>query len=493
MNVPQPGSVAFSPNGQLLASANEGGGAGDLSVFAVNASSGALNQVTGSPYTTGQAPESVAFGPGGGLLAVANVRSGSFSVYGLPAPTPTISSPAPGTNPTYAVGAAVTSSFSCADAQYGPGVASCADSNGQAAPDGQLATSTPGQYTYTVTALSSDGESASAQSTYTVAAAPIVSVTTPVSEHSYSLDATVPASFGCSDGVNGPVIAPGGCSGTVADGAAIDTATLGSHSFTVTATSRDGQSTSRTVTYSVTATPVPPGPGPAPGTPVPGLGAVSTSHTQGDGRRHVYRAARAAVRWCRGGVRRRWVPVKKVGAAAATVTVARAPFSVLAGGRTSLRLAPNALGRRLLADHYRLPVLITIAGSTLHRSATFSYLRFPALNISYSFSEPANTSYTLVDGLVVTQLPPATSVVLTCSGGGCPFSRRCITPRRTSVVLKGLVSGDRFLPGARLALTQIAPSYVGKVLVMVMRGRGQGPRIQKLCLPPGLRRPAACA
>ena len=345
--------MAFSPNGQLLASANEGGGVGDLSVFAVNASSGALNQVTGSPYTTGQAPESVAFGPGGGLLAVANVRSGSFSVYGLPAPTPTISSPAPGTNPTYAVGAAVTSSFSCADAQYGPGVASCADSNGQAAPDGQLATSTPGQYTYTVTALSSDGESASAQSTYTVAAAPIVSVTTPVSEHSYSLDATVPASFGCSDGVNGPGIAPGGCSGTVADGAAIERDSR-LHSFTVTATSRDGQSTSRTVTYSVTATPVPPGPGPAPGTPVPGLGAVSIFHTQ----------ATVAVT-CTGPPGQRCVGAvvgeaevgasKKVGAAAATVTVARAPFSVLAGGRTSLRLAPNALGRRLLGGPLPAP------------------------------------------------------------------------------------------------------------------------------------------
>ena len=64
-----PVSVAFSPGGGLLATANVNGNT--VSVFAVG-SGGALTPVEGSPFVTGNGPRSVAFGRGGGLLATAN-------------------------------------------------------------------------------------------------------------------------------------------------------------------------------------------------------------------------------------------------------------------------------------------------------------------------------------------------------------------------------------------------------------------------------------
>ena len=86
---------------------------------------------------------------------------------------------------------------------------------------------------------------------YTVAAAPTVTITTPASGASYTQGQVVDAGYSCSEGAGGPGLS--GCSGTVADGSAINTQTLGSQAFSVTATSNDGLSTTDTVHYTVIA------------------------------------------------------------------------------------------------------------------------------------------------------------------------------------------------------------------------------------------------
>lgn len=90
-----PLSLAFSPGGELLATAD--GSIHSASTFSV-AASGALSAAPGSPFQTGRSPASVAFSPGGGLLATANSSSqvpsvSVFSVAGTGALSPAPGSP----------------------------------------------------------------------------------------------------------------------------------------------------------------------------------------------------------------------------------------------------------------------------------------------------------------------------------------------------------------------------------------------------------------
>ena len=75
--------------------------------------------------------------------------------------------------------------------------------------------------------------------------------TSPSSGATYYQGQVIDASYTCTDGSFGPGLLTGsaGCSGTVARGAAISTAALGAHTFTVTATSADGQSATASVAW----------------------------------------------------------------------------------------------------------------------------------------------------------------------------------------------------------------------------------------------------
>jgi Bacterial Ig-like domain (group 3)/Glycine rich protein len=163
------------------------------------------------------------------------------------APSAQISSP--GDHQAFAVAQHVTTSFSCSEGAGGPGLASCTDSDGASAPSGTLNTSTAGTFMYTVTATSSDGQHTSTSITYTVQAPPAIAIIAPAGGAKYTLGQVVHASYSCREGASGPGLAA--CAGPVSSGAAINTATVGSHTFTVTARSKDGQSVSKTVSYSV--------------------------------------------------------------------------------------------------------------------------------------------------------------------------------------------------------------------------------------------------
>lgn len=245
-----PLAVAFSPTGRLLATANRLGSS--LSLFTVNGQTGALAEAAGSPlYTgTGTRPQAAAFGPAG-LLAAPDFVTGAVHVFAPAPPTATITYPPPGGR-TYALGSTVRTSFTCADSQFGPGVASCTDSAGAASPGGRLPTSSAGPQTYIVTARSQDGQTGQARIAYRVAGSPVVTISSPRSGRTYRLGQRVSTIFGCVEGAGGPgIVACGDSGGATHFHGRLDTTRLGRHAYTVTGISADGLQTATRLSFSV--------------------------------------------------------------------------------------------------------------------------------------------------------------------------------------------------------------------------------------------------
>jgi hypothetical protein len=91
---------------------------------------------------------------------------------------------------------------------------------------------------------------------------PTVSIAAPSDGATYTQGQTVTASYMCAVPAPATITT---CASPIASGAPIDTITVGSHAFTVTATANDGMSATTTITYTVAR-------------PVPSLGAIHTSH-----------------------------------------------------------------------------------------------------------------------------------------------------------------------------------------------------------------------
>lgn len=87
--------------------------------------------------------------------------------------------------------------------------------------------------------------------------APTVDLRTPPASAIYTRNQAVIADFSCADETGGSGLAS--CVGTVADGATVDTTTLGAKTFIVTATDNAGNTTQTTRTYTVVADPRPDG------------------------------------------------------------------------------------------------------------------------------------------------------------------------------------------------------------------------------------------
>jgi 6-phosphogluconolactonase len=287
----QPVSVAFSPSGGgLLAAANAA--AGTVSLFTASAS--ALTPVSGSPFATGAGtssqPYSVAFSPDGSLLAAADFHSNGVSLF-------TVGSGG--------LTAAAGSPFSTGS---GSGSYSVAFSPG----GGLLAAANAGTNNVSLFTVSGSGLTAVAGSPFPAGASPrsialsgsllatgnyfddnvslfsfpepSASITTPANAATFTQGQVVAASYACQDAPGGPGIAS--CTGTVANGASIDTSTAGAHTFTVTAVSHSGLTATATSTYTVTGSgpgapkPVNPTNPPAPVGKVSTPGKVSSSGVQ---------------------------------------------------------------------------------------------------------------------------------------------------------------------------------------------------------------------
>jgi probable HAF family extracellular repeat protein len=168
----------------------------------------------------------------------------SHAVLWEPIPPPSVTITVPANGAVYSVDERVTSMYTCAATQ-GESPSSCA---GPVAAGQYVDTHTPGTDLFTVVARDSLGQTGSRTVSYTVAAPPSVRITAPASGATYRQDQVVAAAYSCSPGQGTGLRS---CAGPVRSGEALDTRTLGTHTFTVTATDGLGQIGSATVRYLV--------------------------------------------------------------------------------------------------------------------------------------------------------------------------------------------------------------------------------------------------
>jgi hypothetical protein len=170
----------------------------------------------------------------------------NYKVVDRTAPVVTVATPSAGA--VYGLGESVNADYSCADEPGGSGLATC---TGSVADGGAVNTSSVGEHTFTVEAADNAGNTASKSVTYTVVdrTPPTIDLATPADGGVYALGQDVAAAYSCEDQAGGSGVAS--CDGTVANGAAIDTSSLGLHSFEVRASDRAGNTASKAVTYTV--------------------------------------------------------------------------------------------------------------------------------------------------------------------------------------------------------------------------------------------------
>jgi hypothetical protein len=214
------------------------------------------NQVTYTPNAGYSGPDSFVVQA---QATVGGPATDTVSVTVSPPPAPSCS----GDSAATAYNTAKTVTFSCTGTGLTYSLVSGPSHGTLGAINGDQVTYTPnagfsGPDSFQVQATDVAGQTATDTVTVTVAAAigpPTATITTPANGATYTQGQVVDASYTCADASNGPGLKSGtaGCSGTVADGAAINTATLGAQTFKVTATSTDGQTTTETSDYTVVA------------------------------------------------------------------------------------------------------------------------------------------------------------------------------------------------------------------------------------------------
>ena len=167
-----------------------------------------------------------------------------YTVEDSVAPEVMVTTPADGG--AYEVGSVVEADYACTDA--GSGVASCV---GDLPVGASIDTSAVGTFSFTVVGTDVSGNETTITVSYEVVdtVAPEVVITTPADGSVFVVGDVVVADYACADAGTGVA----SCVGDVAVGAALDTATPGTFTFTVVGTDNAGLSTTVRHTYEVQA------------------------------------------------------------------------------------------------------------------------------------------------------------------------------------------------------------------------------------------------
>ncbi|HEY5430855.1 MAG TPA: Ig-like domain-containing protein, partial [Solirubrobacteraceae bacterium] len=169
---------------------------------------------------------------------------------------PEVSVTNPVSNAAYLWGSVPSAQFTCAPGTGGTLSSCTATGDGQSIVNGQALPSGVGTHAMTITATDADGMTSVVALTYTVSSAinppPPVSIGAPVQGASYRLGQSVRARYSCLASSHAPALQA--CVGSVATGRAINTGTLGTHTFSVSATNAEGESSTETAAYTVVPT-----------------------------------------------------------------------------------------------------------------------------------------------------------------------------------------------------------------------------------------------
>jgi hypothetical protein len=171
------------------------------------------------------------------------------------------------------------------------------------------------------------------------------------------------------------------------------------------------------------------------------------------------------------------------------VTVGSASYSVASGQSEIVAVALNATGRALLARFYSLPATVSVSGTTTLTAKVM--LRYAVVRSPISFTWAFGAGSTTAQVLTVSKVPKKGHVLVSCSGGGCPFATRSFAPRGGKVVLAPLFKGG-LKPHAKLEIVISAPGEVAKVATFTIESGAQ-PTLVEACEPPGSSKPSRCA
>lgn len=257
LSTPAPDATAYYPSGAVPASSF----ACAPDVLGTLTDCSAVVDGAGTPFQSGTAlPGAVGSHT---LVATATETDAATGTITTTAATgtyvvadpPTARIGAPGDGQTYATGQPVPTSFTCAEGAGGPGISSCTDSHGGAGAAGVLDTSATGTHTYTVTATSSDGQTGTGSITYDVEDPPTAAISAPGGGGVYAEGEVVRTRFACGTGTGAQHAASCADSRGQTDGTGrLDTASLGPHTYTVTAT-QDGLTAGAQIAYVVAGPP----------------------------------------------------------------------------------------------------------------------------------------------------------------------------------------------------------------------------------------------
>ena len=321
-SVPTRFSCADDPNGPGIRSCADSGGASDGAGTLDTSTEGSHSYVVNAMSSDGQSGRATitytVVGKSPEVVITAPINNAAYLWTGLPA-----------------------ADFTCI-AGAGSTVQSCkATAGGQAISDGQALPNALGTHTVSVTATDADGLSATQTAIYTVTYSavppPPVSIEAPAQGASYRLGQAVAARYSCAAATTGPALQS--CVGTVPAGHRINTATLGAHPFSVSATNDQGESTTETVSYKVV--------------PTTNRFVVVRLRATGSG------AARLALKLPGPGSVRVIATAWNAAAGASRRRLAYGTASAGArrGGPLALVVQPTAAGRALLGTHGARPVI----------------------------------------------------------------------------------------------------------------------------------------